>query len=777
VLLKGEYMGDDSLPALADSEDEAKNVGMISPAQRLFYRLAAVPPEVPIFLFYLGVAILVTWPLVGRFNSTVYGYPGDNLGAIWINWWTKSAASFGGKPSFTPLAGFPFGTSTGFPLEFLGYLEMRFLLLLTSSVVAWNIDIFLSFVLSGVTMYYLVRYLTRDRRVAFFGGFVYMIGVFHAFNSMVIGGALSATQWMPLYVLVLLKFVKKPTLRYAVFLGLSAVLVVGTSIHYGLFMGIFTIAFLVGRFVYSRVAAARRGGRLPSGAFSVNRRTAVLSLSVFLVVMAFVTPLLILYARDSRLRGQWPASATSVVLRTSDYVEAGAARPVNYVIPSMLNPVFGSSVKKTAGDYFPNFGNAIYIGWTVILLALVWVVALLRKWLRNRKSSPGGDEDTEMRGPGRDALETNGRLWGFAAAGLAAFLLSLKPSISVGSVKIPLPSELLRIFVPWFRWYNRLSIVVSLCLIVIACFGLKWLFSKVRGRGLRIAGIALLVCLATIEMTLVPPSRSFSFENTPAVFKSVSKLGPDSALVFYPLMEAGYFQTSRLLFYQTGFQKPMLNGGRPNTDGEAMRRTVYNPYNPDTPPILKRLGITNMVFFEGQVEGVGGQRQDASLLPAGFHQTARFFGTREAFEKARLYSVDAAPADFVPLYLGDISLPYVDEGGVTVKLLGVNNVLKILNYSGHEAKVTVRLPLTNPFSQREVLIKDSQGRTLWSGLLRQGQASEAEIRDLVLVPSDGSDLHIVVRGPSYTVSPFYTALFGVSSATLESGDARITESR
>jgi hypothetical protein len=714
--------------------------------------------------------------LVAHFNTSIYGFPGDNLGAIWANWWVKSAASFGGKASFTPLAGFPFGTSTGFPLELLSFVEVRFLLLLTSSVVAWNIDILLSFILSGMTMYYLVRYLTGDRPTAFFGGFVYMIGVFHAYNAMIIGGALSATQWMPLYILVLLKFVKSPSVKNAVYLGLSGLLVVGTSIHFGLFMGIFTVAFLVGRFVYLRVSAARHGGHRLSGCFTINRKTAALSLAVILVIMAVVGPFFYLYTQKYNPPGRWPTRATPGELRTSTVVEAGAAKPLNYFVPSTLNPIFGSVAKRLAGDFYPNFGNAIYVGWTVILLAFVWVVALLRRWFKHRKSSTEGDDGEGAEPVPEDSLETNGRLWGFATAAAAAFLLSLKPTVTVGSVKIPLPSELLRIFTPWFRWYNRLAIVVSLCLIVIACFGFKWLMSLIRKRAWRVVVVALLVIAASLEMMMVPPARNFDFANTPAVFKGVGKLDKGAALAFYPMMESGYFQTSRLLFYQTGFQKPMLNGGLPNSDGEAMRRTVYNPYNPDAPGILKRLGITNMVFFTGQVEGAGGQPQDPSLLPPAFHQVARYYGTKDAFEKARLYSIDAAPADFVSLYLGDISLPYVDEGGVTVRLLDVNNDLKVLNYSGKEKKVTVRVPLQNPFNRREVLIKDSLGKTLWSGVLQQGQSAEAEIRDLAL-PPEGLDLHIVVRGFSYQVSGLYTTLFGSTSATLEMGDARIVESR
>ena len=46
----------------------------------------------------------------------------------------------------------------------------------TTETVVYNLFITSSFALSGISMYYLVRHLTHDRRAAFFGGFVYLLG-------------------------------------------------------------------------------------------------------------------------------------------------------------------------------------------------------------------------------------------------------------------------------------------------------------------------------------------------------------------------------------------------------------------------------------------------------------------------------------------------------------------------------------------------------------------------------------------------------------------------
>lgn len=736
-------------------------------------RLRALPPEIWVLLFYLVVAVVLTWPVITHFASSIYGKPGDNMGAVWLNWWYKNHSAFGGTASFSPMIGYPFGTSLGFPVEPLWYLQMRFLLLFTSAPVAWNIDIVASFFLSGVTMYYLVRYLTRDRRIAFFGGFVYLIGVFHAYYAMWIGGGLSATQWMPLYILMLLKFLKKPQWRSAIYLALSGVLVASTSIHFGFFMAVFTIAFLIGRFVYSRVDAAREAGSVKGLRTHqrINSMTALMSLVSLFIVVVCVLPFFTLFVLGSNPAGEWSTSATAGELRSPQFIYYNSAAPGEYLLPSKLNPVFGDLAAEFTGPGQPDFGNAIYLGWVVVLLT----VACAFLWRRKKPNEEDEGAILEAREPARDdgaqRRFTAGALWGFALAAATAFLFSLRPYVMVGSIKIPLPSKLFSIFAPWFRWYSRLAIVVSICLIVIACFGLKKLLEVFNARTLKVLVLGLALALVTLEMTMIPPARNVSFANVPPVFKSIREAPKGTSYAFYPMKESGPFITSQLMFYQTIFQKPMLNGGSANSDGEAMRRTVYSPYDPATPGILRRLGIDYLVFFMGRIEGTDAQLQDPRLLPEGLKETMRFAG-KGTFRFGRMYKVTAAPADVVPLYLGEISVPYIGEGGETTRLVDQVASIKLLNYRKRDARISFRLPIANPFTRREVVIEKTNGEVLWRAVLDQGQAEVAQIDGLV-VPRDGMDLNLRVAGQSYVLSYQDLTIFAAAQASYEIGDVQI----
>ncbi len=742
-----------------------------SAAARASLLLRSCPPEVWIFVFYLAAALILTWPVLSHFTTSVYGKPGDNLGTIWLNWWYKNHAAFGGSTFRSGMIGYPFSTHLWFPYEPLWYLEMRFLLLFVSAPVAWNIDIFLSYFLSGVTMYYLVRYMLKNRGIAFFGGFAYLAGVFHAYYAMWIGAGLAATQWMPLYILLLLKFIRKPSWRSSILMALSGVLVASTSVHFGLFMAIFTAAFLLGRFLYAAVAAAREKGTLRGARFGmkVNSRTMLMSLAALLTVLLCVMPFFMLFVLGANPSGKWPTSSTVGELRARQFIYYNAAVPGEYLLPNKLNPVFGPLAEEHAGTGQPDFGNAIYVGWVPVTLSLACALLWRRRGPEGDTGSGGGQAEEEESGTGRF---TAGALWGFALAGFTAFVFSLRPHLTVGSVKIPMPSKLFSVFAPWFRWYSRLAIVVSICLVVIACFGLARLTGRLRlsAKGLAI-GLAL--ALVAVEMVLVPPCRNFSFSSVPPVFKAIRRMPRGTAFAFYPMKESGPFVTSRLMFYQTIFQRPMLNGGTANSDGEAMRRTVYNPYNPATPSVLRRIGIDYMVFFQGRVEGTDAQRQDPGLLPPGLEEVMRFNG-KGTFRYGRLYRITAPPAWVVPLYLGDVSVPYIGEGGETTRLVDRDGRIRLLNYSGGDRLVTFNLPIGNPFARQEISVEREDGEVLWRAVLERGQAEVAKI-DGLLVPQGGLDLRMRSTGQSFNLSYQDLVIFAASRAAYEIGDVEVVD--
>jgi len=738
--------------------------------------LRRMPPEAPIFLFYLAVTLFLTWPLILRFSTSIYGVPGDNMAGIWVEWWYRNAGSLGGTATFCPLIGFPFGTRlVAIPMEPLTYVIDRFLLLFFNEVIVYNVQMIASFLLSGVTMYYLIRYITRDRRAAFFGGIAYLVVPYHAFNSMFMGGGISCVQWMPLYILLLLKFTRKSTGKNAALLTLGAVLVAGTSVHYGMFMGVFTAAFLAGRFISRRVSIRRRSNSDPDGEKrqGFNKKTLMLSLLVLLIVIVTITPFFYLSFTSICPPGEWETYPLPSLLRIEKYANWSSASLREYFDPTYPYHVFESGISENAWKTGLNSHRALYIGWVVVTLAALGLAVSFKR--RKREELPPGDsgvdaEQLRLNGETADRrlYATVHEIRGFAAAALVCFLMTLPTYIMIGSIRIPMPSKLFRYFMPWFRWHLRMGIVVSICFIVLACFGLTWIMKRMKGSSRYLVLVVLSVILA-LETLIVPPFVNVDFSETPEVFEIVGALPEDTAVAFYPMTASSNFETSMLMFSQRWFRKPMLNGAFDNSDGEAVRRTVYNPFNEATPGILRRFDMDYLVYFRNNFKEY---RKDGMPLtpPPGLEPVDEFAG-EALFGGGRIYRITARKADLVPIYLGDITAPVLNEEGETVRMMIEDGVIRIMNYSGEDRLVDLRLPLGNPFNPRRVVLTGDD-KPLWLGEIETGMLVDAEIEGLN-VPAEGLELRILVDGDLILLNDRDLSMFGTEYASLKVGDLEI----
>jgi hypothetical protein len=728
--------------------------------------LRKIPVEVWIFLFYLAVTVFITWPLMIKFGHSIYGYPADNIGGIWAGWWVRNAASFGAKKSFCPLIGYPFGTAlgSGVPMEPLSFIIDRSLLLVTNEVVAFNMRMFLSFFLSGVTMYYLVRYLTGDRRVAVFGGFAYLLIPYHAYISMYIGGGISEVQWMPLYILFLLKFIKEPTVKRSVWLGVGALLVAGTSVHNGLFMGVFTIAFLAGRFACDRLSYRRKekeGG--PGTPLRINRKTLALSFLVVLLVVVVMVPLFLVSMSGGKQQAKWPTTIFPNELRTDFAAYWASALPQSYFIPGNFNVIARILGAGPPDKLKPDWFSSVYVGWTLILILAVFAVMAIRK---KRSSS------VKKKKVKKDGQEIRSTVVGFAVVVPVAYIMSLRPYFHIGSTRIPLPSMLFRFIVPWFRWYLRLGVVVGICLIVLASMALSFMLKKQKAGKYRswFVLVILMVVLA-FDMLLVPPFRSFDFKKIPPVFESVAKTPKDARFVCYPLSGSGTFINSQYLFYQRWTKKALLNGAYSRSDGEALRRTVYNPYLEATPRILRRFGIDNMVYFPDWfgMQGITG-------LPGGLELVETSSGGALGLGRAYLFKITAPKANLVPIYTGDISVPsskgLTAENRTVKRVVVKDGIIKVLNYTGQNVLATVTVPIENFSSTRRVSMTVNDN-VMWQKDLTSGERTTARFN--LPVPPEGVDIHIRPEGRLSALSYVYTDRFGVESASIKILDVEIAD--
>ncbi|MBN1288508.1 MAG: hypothetical protein JXA49_02595 [Actinobacteria bacterium] len=769
-----------------ETPDEVRNSGeeaMPNGSSRLRPALKRNIPEMIIFLFYFLMTGFLTWPVISNFSSALYGIPSDNMGTTWLLWWYRNAGSFGSNATFCPLIGAPFGQGiNAMYAEFIYQFGAKFLLFFVNEVLLCNLIVFTSFFLSGITMYYLVRHVTRSKPAAFVGGFAYMICTYHAVNSMLFPN-LSIIQWMPLAMLLLIRLIEKPGWKNCILFCSSLILTAGTCLHYGLFTIIFTITF--SSVCLTCFALQNRKADKEKKDVEVNtavtaaypyRQTIILIIISIFITVAVIVPFFTLQIITETTTGELAGIPTQGSSRTLEATISGSAKLKDYVIPNAENFTVGRIVRKLNKNDLKMFNNSLYIGWTILVLAIASMVIFTRK--RSAEKQPDGAEKENsvlVDGTEVSIFESAHKriiLWGFFAGGVSALVFSLPPNVYIGDFAVPMPSLVFRFIAPWFRWYLRFGVMVAACVIVIACFAVQHIIRNMNTRW-RYAIIIILTVVIFCETAVVPPFKYFKVDKTPEIFRLAGKLPEDSSLVIYPAFEASFFHSQRYLLYQRYFQRPMLNGGYDYSDGEALRRTVYNPFNPMVPSILSSFGITHVIYLRKMFElyeGTENKEEEMSHLPQGLELINRI-ESDDIFSDGYLFKVADRPSSLVPFYAGRISTPFIDQGKITVRLLAGTGEIHIVNFAEEQLEADIEVPINNIASPHHLNIS-IDGDTVWEGDLTGDQQESVRLSN-VKIPAGGLIIVLTPSGPAVKIDEVEVNFFGTPTAFLKLGDVSV----
>jgi hypothetical protein len=176
----------------------------------------------PLMLF-AALTYAALWPLSAHFGTMLLHGGRDRTIFLWDLWWVQHAVTvLHRSPLWTDYLFAPHGV----PLAYhtLDLTDGLLGLLLGSQgnlILAHNLLLAASFVLSGYFTYLLVKELTGSKAGALFGGVLFAFGP--ARWLMVWPGHmnLSSTQWIPLFLFFCVRFIRGGLWRYAVFMALA----------------------------------------------------------------------------------------------------------------------------------------------------------------------------------------------------------------------------------------------------------------------------------------------------------------------------------------------------------------------------------------------------------------------------------------------------------------------------------------------------------------------------------------------------------------------------
>lgn len=498
-------------------------------------------------LGYAVLTLVMTYPIALNLVSQVPG-GGDAWQHIWNLWWVKHALlDLHTSPYHTNLVYYPAGANLYFhTLVLTAGLQGIVLQWLGLNLVAtYNLVLLITFVLGGYGAFLLCYYLARNAWAAFVGGLVFTFAPYH-FAHLYGHMNLASVQWMPFYVLVLLKALDAPGptttdskapngrvrgLLLAVGAGALLALNAYTDWLYAIFL-----ALLTGLVVVWRILAPteRRVLVRQPGPVDFGLRLAVVGVAFLLLTSPIFFPTL-----EEARQGYAQQPPIETLVYSSDAILA--------FTPNELHPVWGNAVAGrigALGPYLPIKNpseRVVFLGYAVLALSIFGAWKLRR--------------DRQV------------RLWAFVA--FTTWLLSLGPLLqflgrtqfTAFGVTVPLP-YLLLYKLPLFsimRTPARLTVLTMLALAVLVAITLASLLPGLsvrrpfaRPRTALVAVVFPVLVLfefLSAPFAMVPPGWGVP------IYGRIAQEPGDFALLELPLRPFGDYMA-----YQTVHGKPIIGG-------------------------------------------------------------------------------------------------------------------------------------------------------------------------------------------------------------------------
>jgi hypothetical protein len=567
-------------------------------------------------MLLLVVAFTAFWfhGLFAHLGDSVLAGPNDETYSIRTYW----AADFFGKTPFTfhrdPLNGAPEGLGLSTAVQVANAVipaTIWMLHYLVGLTAAENIFLLAGFMLTGFAVYLLLDRLGFHPLAAIYAAYVVM------FNPWMIERAYAGHHgfmqaWVfPLLIATLLYMHRSRSALSAALAGAALALAFYESSYYGLLASLVYGVFMLVDFVQQ-----------PSWRERLWSFT-LLDVSALSALVAF-TPAVVAW------RGDRHAVAASISNPTVE-LQSGGASLASYLMPGTRNPVLGGITTH----FYPlaNFKwseNTLYLGWSLIALAVVGAVLVVRR-----------DPET-LRTPLVRYFTVC-----ILVLAPAAFICSLKRKTSVLGLEIPMPAYFIGHVTTFWRVFARFGVLVTLSCAILAALALTVAARRHRyGKWLAIAAIAVIA----FEYN---PGFPHIYRLSPApAWATWVRAQPPGIVANYPmptdkpqaltLLAETYFDQ----IYSHHPQFMLFGSGYGGTREDAIRILSRYVTDPVTPGILKAEHVRYVLLHDDVYREQGDVPPG---IPAGFHLVGRLPGNVRVLE----LNADVKPVDLTSLLAQD----------------------------------------------------------------------------------------------------------------------------
>ena len=597
---------------------------------------AAVRGGLGVVLAFAALTVVMTLPLVFHLTDHVASDLRDPLYTMFAMTWNarSAAAGFAGFADaniFFPHHGTIFYGDV-LPVESL--LGAPILAATGNPVLAYNFVFLITFFISGLGMFCLVRRLTGSRNAAFLAGIIFAFFPYHFAHSAHL--EILFMGWIPFFFLYAHKFFDRPSAGNALGMAGFYILQVGSCIYYGEYLTLFaalTFLYLIwkdGRWRKARIwtglglfaaaSAAALGPyillflRIHAKLLFVRAPWEVEFFSAEIQHYAAVPPFNIVWGwLTGRLGAQeWQLFPGLVPLALAAlwFAErrrriepasrraAGERKKLGYTIWDAANAVLAvfCLVLGVTGGFEGSLGplrissHDLSKPLTLLLLSIVLRVLVegrMRRRLAGFFKAIGAAETV------------------YLGLTVVAFLLSLGPVIRMfGRELVSGPYAWLYEYVPGFknvRVPSRFAVFMMVGLTALAGFAAAGILGRRKtasGRTLWTAAGAALVVVEFLSVPL-PLVRVPVGETIPSIYGAVKGLPPGSAIVELPMpaRDSEEHQEALPVYFASVHRRPIVNGysGYAPPGYRIVREAMDSFPSPETIRLLADIGVTHVL--------------------------------------------------------------------------------------------------------------------------------------------------------------------------------------
>lgn len=532
-------------------------------------KYSSVKRNIGVIVFYILLTVVMTYPWSAQLSSTITT-GGDTYFNIWTIAWDVHMFQENPLDVFNANIFHPNENTLAYSEHLIGtaLVAWPIIALTGNPVLAYNIIIFVFFVLAGYCMYLLAYFFTKNISISLLGGIIYGFNayMFLHFNLLHI----TAAFFFPLMFLILHKLVaSEKRLKYFSLFTLICIVLGYMSGYFFMMMAVIVPIFFIIHFT----AVVKK---LPDKKFVTKF---VISLFIIiLVVLPVYYPYLSL--RDETGYNRSYAMVNHYSPTVIDYLTFSPLLMGLFELPKTI------------------FKTYIYTGFTVFFLFVFSIVMFFKKYYKQK--------------------HILNKYVLYLSIGVVCFLLSFGVVIRFSETDNGIigPFIFLFEFVPGFsslRAIGRFFIVTLMSMTVLITIALHQYLRKIKKRSLYVGIISLLSSLIVLEYLIIPPLKPISLEaakigsDIPDVYQWLAEKESDIVILELPLWVGEEAQSSKYLYFSIYHWKKLINGYSgyyPPDYVEFSEKSLKDILKDDTIKEIKDYGVDYVIIHTNASPGL-----------------------------------------------------------------------------------------------------------------------------------------------------------------------------